>query len=156
MTNRVSIAFSWFLLVAGSLLQIWAFIFIRRRGVAPTMKDSLVLEEPYARIRRPMYSGLLCQFAGLGLFVPTIPVILAFLLGVGWAVIQAYLDTRLTCSRCRASFPGVGRQELERPKAIQAHKAVVCFAGTNNETNHILVTMRVLLAAHFTPAKNTG
>jgi protein-S-isoprenylcysteine O-methyltransferase Ste14 len=64
-TNGVSMASSWFLLAAGSLLQIWAFVFIRVRAVAPTTKDSLVQQGPYARMRHPMYSGLLCQIAGL-------------------------------------------------------------------------------------------
>jgi len=45
-------------------------------------------------MRHPMYSGLLCQLAGLGLYVPTLPMILACLLGVGWVVLQARLEER--------------------------------------------------------------
>jgi protein-S-isoprenylcysteine O-methyltransferase Ste14 len=93
-TNGVSDTFAWFLLAVGSLLQVWAFVFMRVRAVAPTTRDSLVRQGPYARIRHPMYTGLLCQFAGLTLYVPTPPVVLACLLGAGWAVLQAHLEER--------------------------------------------------------------
>jgi protein-S-isoprenylcysteine O-methyltransferase Ste14 len=41
-----------------------------------------------------MYTGLLCQFAGLAVYVPTLPVILACLLGIGWTFLHAYLEER--------------------------------------------------------------
>lgn len=93
-TNGVSDVISWSLLMAGSFLQIWAFVFIRVRAVAPSDRDSLVQQGPYACIRHPMYTGLLCQFAGLTLYVPTLPVILGCLLGVGWTFLQAHLEER--------------------------------------------------------------
>jgi protein-S-isoprenylcysteine O-methyltransferase Ste14 len=43
-------------------------------------------------MRHPMYTGLLFQFAGLILYVPTLPVILACLLGLGWTILQARLE----------------------------------------------------------------
>jgi len=93
-TNAVSDVFSWFLLAAGSLLQIWAIVFIRVRALAPTDRDSLVRQGPYARIRHPIYTGLLCQLVGLALYVPTLPVILACLLFIGWVFLQAPLEER--------------------------------------------------------------
>ena len=111
-TDGISDAFAWFLLTVGSLLQIWAFVFIRVRAVAPTARDSLVRQGPYAHIRHPMYTGLLCQFAGLVWYVPTFPVALACLLGVGWAVLQAHLEERDLLRR----VPGYGQYMQQVPR----------------------------------------
>ncbi len=93
-TNAASDVFSWFLLAAGSCLQIWAILFIRMRALAPTDRDSLVRQGPYARIRHPIYTGLLCQLAGLVLYVPTLPVILTCLIFIGWILLQVPLEER--------------------------------------------------------------
>jgi protein-S-isoprenylcysteine O-methyltransferase Ste14 len=110
--NGASDTFAWFLLAVGSLLQVWAFVFMRMRAVAPTTRDSLVRQGPYARIRHPMYTGLLCQFAGLVWYVPTLPVALAGLLGVGWAVLQAHLEERDLLRR----VPGYGEYMQQVPR----------------------------------------
>jgi protein-S-isoprenylcysteine O-methyltransferase Ste14 len=110
--NAVSNVFSWFLLAAGSCLQVWAFVFIRVRALAPTDRDSLVRQGPYARIRHPMYTGLLCQLAGLALYVPTLPVILACLIGVGWTFLQARLEERDLLRR----VPGYGEYMQQVPR----------------------------------------
>ena len=111
-TNAVSDGFSWLLLATGSLLQIWAFVFIRVRAVAPTVRDSLVRQGPYARIRHPMYTGLLCQLVGLAIYVPTLPVILACLIGIGWITLQARLEERDLLQR----VPGYGEYMQQVPR----------------------------------------
>jgi protein-S-isoprenylcysteine O-methyltransferase Ste14 len=110
-TNAVSDVFSWFLLGAGSCLQIWAIVFIRVRAVAPTDQDSLVQQGPYARIRHPIYTGLLCQLAGLAFYVPTLPVILACLIFIGWIFLQANLEERDLLRR----VPGYGEYMQQVP-----------------------------------------
>jgi protein-S-isoprenylcysteine O-methyltransferase Ste14 len=110
-TNAVSDVFSWFLLAAGSCLQVWAIVFIRVRALAPTNRDSLVRQGPYARFRHPIYTGLLCQLAGLAIYVPTLPMILACLVFIGWIFLQAPLEEHDLLQR----VPGYGEYMQQVP-----------------------------------------
>lgn len=82
----------WLLVAVGSLVIVAALLALRWRAAAPSLGDSLVEQGPYAHVRHPIYSGMLLEFAGLVLVVPTRAVALACLLGVAWTLIQARLE----------------------------------------------------------------
>jgi protein-S-isoprenylcysteine O-methyltransferase Ste14 len=90
--NAAANAVGWLLIAAGSLLVTWALASLGLRAAAPSARDTLVRRGPYAHVRHPIYDGVLCQFAGLGLLRPIWPVVLSCLLGVGWAIVQARLE----------------------------------------------------------------
>jgi protein-S-isoprenylcysteine O-methyltransferase Ste14 len=82
----------WLLLGLGSLLQVLAVAVLRRSAAAPSIRDALVEHGPYARLRHPIYAGLLLQFAAIVLVRPRAPVIWACSIGAGWAFLQARLE----------------------------------------------------------------
>jgi protein-S-isoprenylcysteine O-methyltransferase Ste14 len=82
----------WLLLLAGGVLQVWALAAIRMRAAAPGTGDALVESGPYARLRHPIYAGLLLEFVGIVLLTPTVPSALACGLGALWAVLQARFE----------------------------------------------------------------
>jgi protein-S-isoprenylcysteine O-methyltransferase Ste14 len=84
----------WLLVGVGSVLILAALLALRWRAAAPSVRDSLVEQGPYAHVRHPIYSGMLLEFAGLALVVPTQAVALACALGVVWILIQARLEER--------------------------------------------------------------
>jgi protein-S-isoprenylcysteine O-methyltransferase Ste14 len=85
-------ALAWVVILAGSLLVAWALTALGRRAAAPSAQDALVASGPYAHVRHPLYSGVLCQFAGLAILQPSLPVVLSAMLGIGWVLIQARLE----------------------------------------------------------------
>ncbi len=85
----VTTVVGWLLLLAGSAVQLLAIIEIRARAAAPSTADALVERGVYARIRHPIYSGLLLQFAGIVLVRPTRAALVACLIGVVWVYVQA-------------------------------------------------------------------
>jgi protein-S-isoprenylcysteine O-methyltransferase Ste14 len=82
----------WLLVGVGSVLILAALLALRSRAAVPSVHDSLVKQGPYAHVRHPIYSGMLLEFGGLVLMVPTQAVALACVLGVGWILIQAKLE----------------------------------------------------------------
>ena len=46
----------------------------------------------YAHIRHPLYSGMILELVGLFLWIPTLTVLMACMLGVVWVMIQARLE----------------------------------------------------------------
>jgi len=81
------------LIIAGGAVLIWAALLaLGWRAAAPTTDDALESRGIYSRIRHPIYSGLLLEFAGILLLNPTPPVLLAITLGVAWVLIQARLE----------------------------------------------------------------
>ena len=90
--TAVTELFGWLLVAAGAAL-IWAALLnLGWRAAAPTTGDKLEAHGIYSRIRHPIYSGLLLEFAGILLLNPRPPVLLAVSLGVGWVVVQARLE----------------------------------------------------------------
>lgn len=85
-------ALGWLLALVGGALQAWALAAIRMRAAVPASGDALVETGPYARLRHPIYAGLLLEFAGIALVKPTGPSALACGLGALWAVLQARLE----------------------------------------------------------------
>ena len=80
---------AWLLLVAGSVIQVFALLALRSRAAMPSTRDGLVEHGVYARIRHPIYAGVLLEFAGALLLKPTPPVIMVCFIGLVWASIQA-------------------------------------------------------------------
>ena len=85
-------ALVWLLIVVGALVVLGAVISIRWKSVAPSMKDTLVEKGLYRYVRHPVYSGVLLELVGLSIWIPTIPVMVACLLGILWIIIQARLE----------------------------------------------------------------
>lgn len=88
-------------LEAGSILAalgvaviLWALSSLRLRAAVPSSRDSLVETGPYARVRHPLYDGVLIQLAGLCLILPRWPVLLACALAALWIQVQARLEER--------------------------------------------------------------
>jgi protein-S-isoprenylcysteine O-methyltransferase Ste14 len=79
----------WLLLGSGSLVVLWALLAIGRRSYLPSTGDTLVRHGLYARIRHPIYTGVLLEFAGLVVLRPAAPTLLACGLGFVWAALQA-------------------------------------------------------------------
>lgn len=85
-------AFGWLLIVAGAVPVIWGHLVLGLRTHMPSVKDTLVRTGMYAYVRHPIYGGALLIFAGLALLRPTLPVVVASTLGIGWAIMQAVLE----------------------------------------------------------------
>jgi protein-S-isoprenylcysteine O-methyltransferase Ste14 len=65
---------------------------LRWRAVAPSVQDTLEVQGLYAHIRHPLYSGMILELIGLFLWVPTLSVLVACILGVMWVMVQARLE----------------------------------------------------------------
>jgi protein-S-isoprenylcysteine O-methyltransferase Ste14 len=90
--SALPVAVGWLLMLLGAGAQLLAIAAIRLRAAAPSRQDALVAAGIYARIRHPIYAGLLAQFAALVLVQPRRAVAVASLLGVAWALVQARLE----------------------------------------------------------------
>lgn len=90
--NRWAEALGWILMVAASLLILWALLSLGWRAAAPSIDDTLVVSGPYAHVRHPIYDGLFLDFIGLFLITPTVAVAIACLIGMGWIPLQARLE----------------------------------------------------------------
>ena len=82
------------LIGAGSLVIVWALLWLRRRAAAPTARDRLEEGGPYAFVRHPIHAGVVLQLPGILLLWPTAPVALACVLTVVWIAVQARLEER--------------------------------------------------------------
>ena len=82
----------WLFILAGAIIISTGFVSIRGRAVAPSVQDSLVRQGIYAYIRHPLYSGMILELSGLFLYIPTLTVSVACVLGVVWVMIQARLE----------------------------------------------------------------
>jgi protein-S-isoprenylcysteine O-methyltransferase Ste14 len=58
----------------------------------PSVRDTLVRHGLYARVRHPIYSGMMLVFVGLALLRPTATVVVACALGFRWLMVQARLE----------------------------------------------------------------
>jgi protein-S-isoprenylcysteine O-methyltransferase Ste14 len=76
----------------GALMVLLALWRLGKRAFAPSVSDGLLEEGLDRRIRHPIHTGALLQFAGLPLLVPTLRVLLACACGAGWVLIQTRLE----------------------------------------------------------------
>jgi protein-S-isoprenylcysteine O-methyltransferase Ste14 len=65
---------------------------LRAKAAVPSLQDGLVQSGLYGRVRNPIHSGTMLEFAGLALLFPTLPVLLACALGVLWVLLQTRCD----------------------------------------------------------------
>jgi protein-S-isoprenylcysteine O-methyltransferase Ste14 len=80
------------LILSGVVIILLSLLSLRRRAVAPSVQDTLVAQGLYAHIRHPLYSGMILELIGLFLWVPTLCVSVACILGVLWVLVQARLE----------------------------------------------------------------
>jgi len=90
-TNGTNAA-GWLLLIGGGIIIILALTTIGTRAAKPLLRDTLVNYGIYAHIRHPIHSGVLLEFIGIFLMVPTITVALACLIGIHWVLAQTKLE----------------------------------------------------------------
>ena len=95
-------AVAWALIACGSVIILLALAALRVKAAAPSPYDSLVESGLYGRVRHPVYSGMVLEFAGLALLLPSPPVLLATTLGLGWLVLQSRLEETDLCRRVPA------------------------------------------------------
>ena len=72
----------------------WSLAALRWRAAAPSAGDVLVEAGPYARVRHPLYDGVLMQLMGLCVLLPRWPVLAACGLAAAWVQVQARLEER--------------------------------------------------------------
>ncbi|MDQ7851028.1 MAG: methyltransferase [Armatimonadota bacterium] len=83
---------AWLLVAAGTVPVIWGHLQLGLRTHMPSVRDSLVRTGLYARMRHPIYAGVVLVFGGLAVLRPTAPVLVASCVGIGWALVQARLE----------------------------------------------------------------
>ena len=82
----------WLLIIAGSVLAIWGHVALGWRTHFPSIRDTLVRDGLYGRLRHPIYAGGMLIFVGLALLKPTSAFVLACALGFLWLIVQARLE----------------------------------------------------------------
>jgi protein-S-isoprenylcysteine O-methyltransferase Ste14 len=80
------------LCTAGSVPVIWGHLQLGWRTHTPSVRDTLVHHGLYARVRHPIYSGMMLVCVGLALLRPTTTVVVACALGFLWLIVQARLE----------------------------------------------------------------
>jgi protein-S-isoprenylcysteine O-methyltransferase Ste14 len=80
------------LIIAGFVPVIWGHIILGWRTHMPSILDTLVRHSLYAYVRHPIYAGGFLIFVGLGLLKPSLVLVLACVLGIGYLIIQARLE----------------------------------------------------------------
>jgi protein-S-isoprenylcysteine O-methyltransferase Ste14 len=104
----------WLAVLAGSGIMALALMAIRARAALPSTSDALVEHGLYARVRHPLYTGLLLTLAGLVLVRPTLLLALACALCAGWVGIQAWLEEYDLLQR----VPGYGDYMRRVPRFV--------------------------------------
>ena len=88
----ISLILAWLFVLTGGVIIISGLISLRWRAAAPSVQDTLVVQGLYAQIRHPLYSGMILELVGLFLWIPTLSVLVACILGVLWVMVQARLE----------------------------------------------------------------
>lgn len=99
----------WLLLVLGGVVQLLALAALRARAAAPSVRDALVEQGPYRRLRHPIYLGLILQFLGIVLVQPHLTVVVACAVGIGWVPLQARCEELDLVQRLPAYREYMGR-----------------------------------------------
>ena len=103
---------------AGTALRWWAIWHLGRFftvNVAVAEDQRVIDDGPYRLIRHPSYSGLLLQFAGLGLTLGTLP---AFLVVLIFPTLAILFRIRIEESALRAHLPDAYGAYMARTKKI--------------------------------------
>jgi protein-S-isoprenylcysteine O-methyltransferase Ste14 len=90
--SLISSMLAWVLILAGAAIIITGLVSLRWRAAAPSIQDTLVAQGLYGHIRHPLYSGMILELTGLFLYIPTLSVLVASILGVVWVMVQARLE----------------------------------------------------------------
>lgn len=93
---------AWILIACGSAIILLALGALRGKAAAPSPGDALVDYGLYAHVRHPIHSAMILEFVGLALLMPTPPVLLASIAGLGWLVVQSRLEEIDLCRRIPA------------------------------------------------------
>lgn len=104
--------------VLGTALRWWSIWHLGRFftvNVAVASDHRVIDTGPYRFIRHPSYTGLLLQFAGLGLTLGTLPSLLAVLVLPTWAILYRI---RIEESALHAHLPGTYAAYAARTKKI--------------------------------------
>jgi len=88
----ISSTLAWLFILAGGAIIITGLVSLRWRAAAPSVQDTLVVQGLYTYIRHPLYSGMILELTGLFLWIPTLSVLVACILGVVWVMVQARLE----------------------------------------------------------------
>ncbi|MFZ5874901.1 MAG: methyltransferase family protein [Nitrospirota bacterium] len=83
---------AWVLIAAGSVPVIWGHLQLGWRTHMPSVRDTLVRHGLYAHVRHPIYAGSVPMFVGLALLNPTMTVVAACVIAIGWLGVQARLE----------------------------------------------------------------
>ncbi len=92
--NIISSSLGWLLILAGVVIIIAGLVSIRWKAAAPSVQDTVVMNGIYDHIRHPLYCGMILELTGLFLWIPTLSVLVACVLGVMWVMIQARLEEK--------------------------------------------------------------
>jgi len=91
-TTPMTGAWGWLMITAGCLIILLALVSLRAPAFMPSTQDTLVRRGLYAHVRHPIYGGVLLEFTGIAMLIPTQAVMVACTLGIGWVFIQARLE----------------------------------------------------------------
>ena len=83
---------AWGLIVAGSIPIVVGHLQLGWRTHMPSLRDTLMTDGLYARVRHPIYAGAVPVFAGLALLHPTTAFIAACVLSIVFFAVQARLE----------------------------------------------------------------
>jgi protein-S-isoprenylcysteine O-methyltransferase Ste14 len=83
---------AWLLILAGGVVIVLGLKALKWRAAAPSAQDRLVTHGIYSQIRHPLYSGMILELSGLVLYIPSITVVVACVLGLLWVMIEARLE----------------------------------------------------------------
>jgi protein-S-isoprenylcysteine O-methyltransferase Ste14 len=90
--DTVSAILGWLLIISGGLLILTALLTLGKRAALPSVEDTLASANLYAKIRHPIYSGMLLELPGIFLIKPSLTTLIACGLGIAWAIIQSILE----------------------------------------------------------------
>lgn len=117
--NLISSVLARLLILTGAVIIIAGMVSLRWRAAAPTVQDTLVIQGLYARIRHPLYSGMIVELIGLFLWIPTLTVMVACILGVLWVMVQDRLEEMDLVERLPAYMDYMQRVPRFIPKLRQ-------------------------------------
>lgn len=90
--GSLTTVFAWILIFIGLLPVVWGHLALGWKTHFPSIKDPMVRDGIYSRVRHPIYAGGLLMFLGAMLANPTSTFALACALGFVWLIVQARLE----------------------------------------------------------------
>jgi protein-S-isoprenylcysteine O-methyltransferase Ste14 len=104
----------WALVAAGGGIIVLALVTLGGRAAWPSVNDTLAQTGLYARVRHPLHTGALLEFAGLALLCPSAPMALTCGIGWLWVYVQTWLEERDLVQR----MPGYGAYMQRVPRFV--------------------------------------